>query len=229
MLFRAVLSSKKNLVYVLLTAIFTWALLVLPITYFQLSNPSTLFELDSWGASSSGNYPNRDLEEKLATNSVEFWYQFTDVNPQTGHLNANVYLWPSKDLATPFSSSTITKVPIKAFVDNISQNSLQQFSPGDAIGAIPVVLDMTNPLELERANEFYYPFDEYSLDNYAKVEIGGNNQKYHFRFRCDRGQFGPISKAYHSCQRWQSGCGVHPSSVRKSPRRPHRSAWARFA
>jgi hypothetical protein len=181
MLFKAALSSKKNLAYVLLTAIFTWALLVLPITYFQLSNPSTLFEQDSWGSSSSGNFPNKGLEEKLATNSVEFWYQFTDVNPQTGHLSANVYLWPSQDLATPFSSSTITKVPIKAFVDNISQNSLQQFSPGDAIGAIPVVLDMTNPLELERANEFYYPFDEYSLDNYAKVEIGSNNQNNSFQ------------------------------------------------
>ena len=178
---RAALSSKKNLAYVLLTAIFTWVLLVLPITYFQLSNPSTLFEQDSWGVSSLGNFPNNDLEEKLKTNSVEFWYQFTGVNPQTGHLSANVYLWPSIDLATPYSSSTITKVPIKAFVDNISQNSLQQFAPGDAIGAIPVVLDMTNPLKLERANEFYYPFDKYSLDNYVRVEIGSNDQSNSFQ------------------------------------------------
>ena len=61
---RAALSSKKNLAYVLLTAIFTWVLLVLPITYFQLSNPSTLFEQDSWGVSSLGNFPNNDLEEE---------------------------------------------------------------------------------------------------------------------------------------------------------------------
>ncbi len=178
---KAALSSKKNLIYVLLIAIFTWALLALPITYFQLSNPNTLFEQDSWGVSSLGNFPNEELGEKLETNSVEFWYQFTDVNPQTGHLSANVYLWPSLDLATAYSSSTITKVPLKAFVDNISQNSLQQFSPGDAIGAIPIVLDMTNPLKFERANEFYYPFDEYSLDNYVKVEIGRNDQDNSFQ------------------------------------------------
>lgn len=178
---RAALNSKKNLVYILLTAISAWALLVLPVTYFQLSNPSTLFEQDSWGASSLGDFPNKDLEENLESNSVAFWYQFTNVNPQTGHLNANVYLWPSLDLATPYSSSTITKVPIKAFVDNISQNSLQEFASGDAIGAIPIVLDMTNPLKLERANEFYYPFDEYSLDNYVRVEIGSNNQVNNFQ------------------------------------------------
>ena len=173
---RAALSSKKNLAYVLLTAIFTWALVVLPITYFQLSNPGTLFEQDSWGVSSADNFPNNNLREKLATNSVEFWYQFTAVDSQAGHLSANIYLWPSPDLATPYSSSTITKVPIKAFIDNISQNSLQQFAPGDAIGAIPIVLDMINPLKLERANEFYYPFDKYSLDSYVRVEIGSNDQ-----------------------------------------------------
>ena len=178
---RAALSSKKNLAYVILTAIFTWALVVLPITYFQLSNPGTLFEQDSWGVSSADNFPNNNLREKLATNSVEFWYQFTAVDPQAGHLSANVYLWPSLDLATPYSSSTITKVPIKAFVDNISQNSLQQFAPGDAIGAIPIVLDMINPLKLERANEFYYPFDKYSLDNYVRVEIGSNDQSNSFQ------------------------------------------------
>lgn len=91
----------------------------------------------------------------MKSDSIEFWYQFTNVNPQTGHLNANIYLWPSLDLATPYSSATITRVPIKAFVDNISQNSWQEFAPGDAIRAIPVVLDMTNPLKLERANEFF--------------------------------------------------------------------------
>jgi hypothetical protein len=35
---------------------------------------------------------------------------------------------------------------------------------------------MTNPLKLSRANEFYYPFDQYSLDNYVQVEIGSNEQ-----------------------------------------------------
>lgn len=177
----AALSPKKNLVYILLIATSAWALLVLPITYFQMSNPATLFEQDSWGASSLGNFPSKDLQESLKSDSIEFWYQFTNVNPQTGHLNVNIYLWPSLDLATPYSSATITRVPIKAFVDNISQNSWQEFAPGDAIGAIPIVLDMTNPLKLERANEFFYPFDEYSVDNYVKVQIGSNNQVNNFQ------------------------------------------------
>lgn len=178
---KSALSSKKNLAYLFLYVFITWLLLILPITYFQLSNPGTLFEQDDWGYASAGNFPNTELAENLATNSVEFWYQFTDVNPQTGHLSANVYVWPSPDLATPFSSATITKAPVRVFIDNISQNSLQQFSTGDAIGAIPVVLDMTNPSQLSRANEFYYPFDQYSLDNYVQIEIGSNEQSNTFQ------------------------------------------------
>jgi hypothetical protein len=122
---KSALSSKKNLAYLFLSVLITGLLLILPILYFQLSNPGTLFEQDDWGNASVGNFPNPELAEKLQTNSVEFWYQFTDVNPQTGHLSANVYVWPSSDLATPFSSATITKIPVRVFVDNISQNSLQ--------------------------------------------------------------------------------------------------------
>jgi hypothetical protein len=172
--------AKKSFILAFIAVLSGVALLIIPISYFQLSNPNTLFESDSWGSSVSGGYPDDQLEQKLKKDSISFWYQFTELNPQSGHLKANVYLWPSSDLATPFSSSTITKVPIKAFIDNISQNGFQQFEVGEAIGAIPMVFDMVNPLELKRSNEFYYPFDEYSMDNYASVEIGDPNLSNNF-------------------------------------------------
>jgi hypothetical protein len=176
-----IVTSKKSFFLAFITILCGVILLMIPITYFQLSNPNTLFESDSWGSSKFGNYPNIQIEERLKNDSIAFWYQFTELNPQSGHLSANVYLWPSSDLATPFSSSTITKVPVKAFIDNISQNGFQKFETGDAMGAIPMVFDMVNPLELPRSNEFYYPFDEYSLDNFAQVEIGDPNLKNSFR------------------------------------------------
>ena len=139
----------------------------------QTANQSTISERDIGGSKTvNGVKTDSKLDEKLSTNSIEVWYQFLNFNSKSGSLSTNVYIWPSSDLARIFSSSTITKVPISAFIDNLSPVTSFEFKSGDSIGAIPIDLDNTNPLGLKNSNEKYYPFDQYSLDTYVKLKNG---------------------------------------------------------
>lgn len=139
----------------------------------QTANQSTISERDKGGSKTVyGVKTDSKLDEKLSTNSIEVWYQFLNFNSKSGSLSTNVYIWPSSDLARIFSSSTITAVPISAFIDNLSPVTSFEFKPGDSIGAIPIDLDNTNPLGLKNSNEKYYPFDQYSLDTYVKLKNG---------------------------------------------------------
>jgi len=139
----------------------------------QTANQSTISERDIGGSKTvNGVKTDSKLDEKLSTNSIEVWYQFLNFNSKSGSLSTNVYIWPSSDLARIFSSSTITKVPISVFIDNLSPVTSFEFKSGDSIGAIPIDLDNTNPLGLKNSNEKYYPFDQYSLDTYVKLKNG---------------------------------------------------------
>ena len=145
---------------------------------FLSSDQTSIAEMDDAGPKTlNGVIVDRELEAKLDKDSVEFWYQFIDFSSKTGSLSANAYVWPSNDLATLFSSSGTVKVPITAFIDNVSTQSSFQYVPGDSIGAIPIVIDGTNPLALQHSNEFYYPFDQYSLDSYVKLQNGSSASK----------------------------------------------------
>jgi hypothetical protein len=144
----------------------------------QTSNQSTISERDLAGSKTiNGVKTDLKLDKKLGTNSVELWYQFLNFNPKSGSLSVNVYIWPSSDLAKMFSSSTITYVPISAFIDNLSPVTSFNFKSGDSIGAIPIELDGTNPLSLKNSDEMYYPFDQYSLDTYVKLKNGVLNSE----------------------------------------------------
>ena len=144
----------------------------------QTSNQSTISERDLGGSKTiNGVKTDLKLDKKLGTNSVELWYQFLNFNPKSGSLSVNVYIWPSSDLAKMFSSSTITYVPISAFIDNLSPVTSFNFKSGDSIGAIPIELDGTNPLSLKNSDEMYYPFDQYSLDTYVKLKNGDRNSE----------------------------------------------------
>jgi len=144
----------------------------------QTSNQSTISERDLAGSKTiNGVKTDLKLDKKLGTNSVELWYQFLNFNPKSGSLSVNVYIWPSSDLAKMFSSSTITYVPISAFIDNLSPVTSFNFKSGDSIGAIPIELDGTNPLSLKNSDEMYYPFDQYSLDTYVKLKNGDLNSE----------------------------------------------------
>ena len=142
---------------------------------FLSSDQKSIAEMDDAGPKTlNGVIVDRELEAKLDKDSVQFWYQFINFSSKTGSLSVNAYVWPSNDLATLFSSSGTVKVPITAFIDNVSTQSSFQYVPGDSIGAIPIVIDGTNPLALQHSNEFYYPFDQYSLDSYVKLKNGSS-------------------------------------------------------
>lgn len=153
---------------------------VLFLAFFNLRLPISLVEKDNWGPSMENNIPIDSVQNKFETNSIPFWFQFTEFDPKTGHLSANTYLWPSGDLAQDFSSSTKLKVPIKVFIDNLYSNTSYNFRAEQVIGAIPIVLDSTNPMNLNRSNEFFFPFDKYSIDSYVKIEQGNNADKNQF-------------------------------------------------
>jgi len=145
---------------------------------FLSSDKTTIAEMDDAGPKTlNGVISDKQLDAALEKDSIEFWYQFLDFSSKNGSLSVNAYVWPSSDLAQLFSSSGTVRVPITAFIDNVSTQSSYKYIPGDSIGAIPIVIDGTNPLALQNSNEFYYPFDQYSLDSYVKLKNGSGASK----------------------------------------------------
>lgn len=166
-------SGVKKSIIVFLISIFA----LMGVGLSQISNQSTISERDRGGPKTINGVKTDLLEKKLGSNSIEFWYQFLNFNSKYGSLLVNAYIWPSSDLARVFSSSTITDVPISAFIDNLSPVTSFKFKSGDSIGAIPIELDGTNPLSLKNSDEKYYPFDQYSIDNYVKIKNGDRNSE----------------------------------------------------
>jgi hypothetical protein len=165
--------SKKILIILL-----ALVLLLLSFGLYLSFDRSTITEQDVGGPKTiNGIMVDQELDAKLERNSIEFWYQFLDFDPKSGSLSVNAFIWPSSDLAQLFSSSGTTRAPISAFIDNLSTQTSYEFISGDSIGAIPIVIDGTNPLGLQHSNEFYYPFDQYSLDTYAKLKNGSTDSK----------------------------------------------------
>lgn len=142
--------------------------------------PNSLVERDQWGPSMKKNFPIKSVQNIVQEDSIPFWFQFTEFDPKAGFLSANTYLWPSPDLADEFSSSTKIKIPIKVFIDNLYANTSYNFEADQTVGAIKIVLDSTNPMKLTQSNEFFFPFDKYSIDTYVKIEQGDNASKNQF-------------------------------------------------
>lgn len=149
-------------------------LVVLFLIFANFKVPISLVEKDKWGPSMKGNTPVISVQNGLNDNAIPFWFQFTNFDPKTGFLTANAYLWPTEDLANEFSSSTKLKLPIKVFIDNLLSNTSYNFKAQQTVGALPIIIDSTNPLNLTNSNEFFFPFDRYSLDTYVKIEQGDN-------------------------------------------------------
>jgi hypothetical protein len=179
----AQLSAKK------VTLISIISLVVLGFVLSQVSGSSNINEKDESGPKTkNGVIIDAKVSDKLKSKSIEFWYQFTGFDPKSGSLSTNTYIWPSSDLAKIFSSSAISNVSISAFIDNLSSVTSYDYKPGSSIGANLIVIDGTNPLGLQNSNEFFYPFDQYSLDSYVKIknsdlgskEITQNSNTYEF-------------------------------------------------
>ena len=165
------------------------SLVVLGFALSQVSSSLDVNEKDESGPKTkNGVIIDAKVGNKVKSESIQFWYQFMDFDPKSGSLSTNTYLWPTPDLARIFSSSVISKVSISAFIDNLSSITSYEYKPGSSIGANKIVIDGTNPLGLENSNEFFYPFDQYSLDSYVKIknsdlgskEITQNSNTYEF-------------------------------------------------
>ena len=155
--------------------LFVGVFIVIPIVFLGLLKADSLQERDSWGPSMVNSRPNEFMENKMGNSSIPLWYQFLNFDPTSGHLEANLYVWPGGNLTDEFSSATIPSIPTKLFIDNLYSKTSYNFLAGQSIGAINIIIDATNPLALGREDEFYYPFDQYSMDSYAKIDQGNSN------------------------------------------------------
>ena len=169
---------QKHLVKKIIIIAAVSIVFLLSIGIFVSSDQSLIAEMDDAGPKTlNGVIVDKELEAKLEKDSIEFWYQFLDFSSKNGSLIVNTYVWPSSDLASLFSSSGTVKVPVSAFIDNVSTQSQYEYFPGESIGVNKIALDGTNPLALQHSNEFYYPFDQYSLDSYVKLKHGSSDSR----------------------------------------------------
>ena len=101
--------------------------------------------------------------------SVAVYVQMLSFDPETERAEMAYYPWPTDDLAKQFSSSVLTNRDIRFFVD--SQNTeLTEFNVGEQIGGVYATVDVLSTDYPERAADSLYPFDEYVLDSFARVE-----------------------------------------------------------
>jgi hypothetical protein len=108
-------------------------------------------------------------------NSVNVWFQTTAFDPEGLTARMNIYPWPTNDLASPFSSSTILReTPVRIWVDELYGQSLYTFEADEPIGAINSQMDVLSIDHENRANDSIYPFDEYVLDTYVSTEISSD-------------------------------------------------------
>ena len=168
----AQLFAKKVIIFAIIS------LVVLGFVLSPALGSSNVNEKDESGPKTkNGVIVDTKVSNKLKSKSIEFWYQFTGFDPKSGSLSTNTYIWPTSDLAKIFSSSAMTNVYISAFIDNLSSVTSYDYKPGSSIGANLIVIDGTNPLGLQNSNEFFYPFDQYSLDSYVKIKNGDLDSK----------------------------------------------------
>lgn len=105
----------------------------------------------------------------LTERYANVFYQITGFDAERQVANVTTYVWPSPDIATPFSSSTITDVDLSVFVDEVGGEGIYNFSAGQPIAGIETKADATNPYNLDRSIDSFYPFDTYSLTLYTNV------------------------------------------------------------
>jgi hypothetical protein len=97
------------------------------------------------------------------------FYQLTGFDSERQTAEVTTYVWPSMDIATPFSSSTVADIDLTVFIDEVGGQGFYEFDAGQPIAGIETKIDATNPYSLTRSMDTYYPFDSYSLTLYTQV------------------------------------------------------------
>lgn len=106
---------------------------------------------------------------KVDSRFINVFYQLTGFDSERQIANVTTYIWPSLDVATPFSSSTVTDIDLSLFIDEVGGQGFYEFEAGQPIAGIETTIDATNPYSLKRSIDTYYPFDSYSMTLYAQV------------------------------------------------------------
>jgi hypothetical protein len=106
-----------------------------------------------------------DVESRF----VNVFYQLTGFDSERQTAEVTTYVWPSMDIATPFSSSTVADLDLSVFIDEVGGQGFYEFDAGQPIAGIETKIDATNPYSLTRSMDTYYPFDSYSLTLYTQV------------------------------------------------------------
>jgi len=106
---------------------------------------------------------------KVDSRFINVFYQLTGFDSERQIANVTTYIWPSLDIATPFSSSTVSDIDLSIFIDEVGGQGFYEFEAGQPIAGIETKIDATNPYSLERSIDSFYPFDSYSLTLYTQV------------------------------------------------------------
>jgi hypothetical protein len=101
--------------------------------------------------------------------AVAIYVQMLGFNPETERADMAYYPWPTDDLSDQFSSSVLSNVDLRFFVD--SQNAeLTEFLAGEQVGGVETTVDVLSTDFPDFASDSLYPFDRYVMDSYARIE-----------------------------------------------------------
>lgn len=139
-----------------------------------------LFDNSTSGASIQKDADWLEIVPEVAGVSSHYanvFYQISGFDSERQIANVTTYVWPSPDIAIPYSSSTITDIDLSVFVDEVGGSGVYEFSAGQPVTGIETRVDATNPYDLGRSMDSFYPFDEYSLTLYTEVSeiVEGEN------------------------------------------------------
>ena len=155
---------KSRLILILL---FSMSPLVIPFSFLMSGN---LFEYQTQVIDHFGEIEVADVDR--AEKSINVWFQAIEFNPETQKAIFNIYPWPTEDLiSASFSSSTVTKVPFRLFIDELNGQGQYFYEENQIVGSLTAELDVLSYVDDDRARDSFYPFDHYTLDTYADVGL----------------------------------------------------------
>lgn len=96
--------------------------------------------------------------------------QVADFDAELQKAKIIAFLVPPTEYADSFSSSFIAKKSFQFFIDNTDKKTVYRLNEGDALGGVEASVDVNNPLDLSRAGDVWYPFDQYSFEVVSKLD-----------------------------------------------------------
>ena len=107
-----------------------------------------IFDNSSTGAAVQTDEIWSEISAEAAGIDSEYmnvFYQVTGFDAERQIADVTAYFWPSPDLATYYSSSTIINTDVSVFVDEVGGAGVYRYSAGSPIGGIVIKVDATNP------------------------------------------------------------------------------------